>query len=75
MDSDGGSKGFIEMVPIKFCQNVIVDNELDDVLGRENPDSSDFTHYNRPSVTRFRLEKVYIDIKIPNNTKILHPLQ
>ena len=36
---------------------LIVDNRLD-------PDSPDFTHYDRSSGTRSRIERVYTDIKL-----------
>ena len=41
-------------------------------MGRGNPDTSQFTRYNRSSGTRFRTDKVYPGIKIANNTKINH---
>ena len=47
-------------------------NVLEDIWGRENPDSSEFTHYNRSSGTRSRIDRVYTDIKTANSTKINH---
>ena len=38
----------------------------------ENPDSSEFIHYDRFSGTRSRIDRVYTDKKIANNTKINH---
>ena len=51
---------------------VIVDNWLEDLWRRENPDSSEFTHYDRSFGTRSRVYRVYTDIKTTNNTKINH---
>ena len=36
----------------------------------ENPDSSEFTHYDRSSGTISRIDRFYTDIKIVSNTKI-----
>ena len=47
-----------------------MDNGLKDLLKRENPDSSEFTHYHKSSGTRPMIERVYTDTKIANNTKI-----
>ena len=41
-----------------------------DLWRRVNPHSSEFTHYNRSSGTRSRVDKVYTDINIARNTKI-----
>ena len=49
-----------------------MDNELEDLWSRENPDSSEFTRYNRFSAPRSRIGGVYTDISIANNTKINH---
>ena len=51
---------------------LIVDNGLGDLRRRENPDSSEFTYYDRSSSTRSRIDRVYTDIKIASNTKINH---
>ena len=40
----------------------------------ENPDSSEFTHYNRSSGKRSRTDRVYTDIKVSSNTKINHTM-
>ena len=50
---------------------LIVDNGLEYLWRRENPDSSEFTHYDRSSDTRSRIYRVYID-KNASNTKINH---
>ena len=42
---------------------LIVDNECG-LWGRENPEYSEFTCYNRSSGTKSRIDRVYIDIKI-----------
>ena len=48
----------------------ILDNGLKDLGRRENPDSSEFTRYNRSSGTRSATERVYTDIKMANITKV-----
>ena len=63
----------------RFCSNftlskLIIDNRLEDQWRRENPVTSEFTHYDRPSGTRSRIDRVYTDIKIVNNTKINHKM-
>ena len=50
----------------------IVDNGLEDQWRRENPDSSEFTSYDRSSGTRSRIDRVYNDIKPASNTNINH---
>ena len=50
---------------------LIVNNELKDLWRRENLDS--WVHrYHRSSGTRSRIDRVYTDIEIANNTKINH---
>ena len=51
---------------------LIVDNGLEDLWRRENPDSSEFTRYNRSSGTRSTTDRVYTVIKMESNTKITH---
>ena len=51
---------------------LIVDNGLEDLWRRENPDSSEFTCYNRSSRTTFRIDRVCNNKKIGSNTKINH---
>ena len=41
-------------------------------MEKENPDSSEFTLYDRYSGKRFRIDRIYTDIKIATNTKIYH---
>ena len=50
----------------------VVDNRLEDLWRRENPDSFEFTHYDRSSCKTHRIDRVFIDIKIGINTKINH---
>ena len=72
MERDGRNK---ELYRCRFnyaLSKLIVDNGLEDLWKRENPDSSGFTHYNRSSGTRSSIERVYTDIKIAGNTKINH---
>ena len=47
-----------------------LDNEMEDLLRKENPDSSKFNRYDRSSVTRSRISRVYTDIKIAINAKV-----
>ena len=49
---------------------LIMENGLEDLWKRENPDISEFTRYDRTSGTRSRIDRVYTDIKIANNTEI-----
>ena len=59
----------------KFAlSKLIVDNGLEDLWRRENPDTSEFTCYDRSSGTRSRIDRVYTDIKSANNTKINHKI-
>ena len=51
---------------------LIVNNGLEDLWRRENPDSSQFTYYDRSSGRRSIVDRVYIDIKMVNNTKMNH---
>ena len=52
--------------------NLILDNGLEDLWRRENPSSSEFTHYDRSSGTRSRIDRVYTNVNIASNTKIIH---
>ena len=51
---------------------LIADNKLRYLWRRENPGSTDFTHYDRSSGTRSRIDRAYTDIKVTSNTKINH---
>ena len=53
---------------------LIVDNELEGLWRMENPDTSEFNRYDRSSGTRSRIDRVYTDIIIANNTKINHKM-
>ena len=71
MERDCGNK----MQTLQNCFNyglpkVIVDNGLEDLWRMENPDSSEFTHYDRSSGTISRIDRFYTDIKIVSNTKV-----
>ena len=41
-------------------------------MEKGQPDSSEFTGYNRSSGTRSRSDRVYADIKISSNTNIIY---
>ena len=60
-------KNCIDVVPILPCL-------FEDLWRKENPDTPEFTQYNRSSGTRSRIDRVYIDIQITNNTKINHKM-
>ena len=47
---------------------------FEDLWRRKNPDISGFIHYDRSSDTRSRIDRVYNDKKIANNTKINHKM-
>ena len=51
---------------------MIVDNGLEDLWRKENPDSSKFTSYDGSSGTRSRIDRVCTDMKIASNTKTNH---
>ena len=53
---------------------VIMDNGLEDLWRRENPDVSKFTRYDKSSGTKSRIDRIYTDKKIANNTKIIHKM-
>ena len=57
----------------KFCP-VQTHHGVQDMWRREKPDTSEFTHYDRSSGTRSRIDRVYTDIKIANNNKINHKM-
>ena len=48
------------------------DNWLEDLWRTESPDSTEFTGYDRFCGKRTRIDGVYADIKIANNTNIRH---
>ena len=71
MERDSGNKtDFIDVVLI--MTKLIMDNELDDLWRRENPDPSESFCYNRSSGTKPRIDTVYTDMKTANSTKIYH---
>ena len=53
---------------------LIMDDGLEDLRRRENPEISEFTPYDSSSGTRSRIDKVCTDKKIANNTKIIHKM-
>ena len=53
---------------------IVLENGLVDLWRRENPDTSEFTRYDRSSGTRSRIDRAYTDIKIANNTRIDHKM-
>ena len=74
MDRDEGNKtqkGY-RCHSIFALSKLILENRLEDLWRSENPDISEFTHYDRSSGTRSRIDRVYTNIKIANNTKIFH---
>ena len=72
MERDGRNKTLYKCHFNYALSKLIVDNGLEDLWRKENPDSSEFTRYNRPSGTRSTIGRVYTDIKMASNTKISH---
>ena len=70
MERDGRNKTLYKCHFNYALSKLIVDNGLEDLWRRENPDSSEFTRYNRSSGTG--IDKIYIDIKMASNTNINH---
>ena len=69
IDSDGENK---KQRPYRCCSSYalskpIMDDRLEDLWRRENPDSPEFTCYQGS-----RIDRIYADIKIANNNKINH---
>ena len=72
MERDSRNKTLYRSCFNYALSKLIEDNGLEDLLRRENTDSSEFTHYNRFYDTRSWIDRVYIDIKIASNIKINH---
>ena len=72
MESDGRKKSLYRCRFNYALSKLIVDNGLEDLWRRKNPDSSKFTHYDRSYGTRSRIDRIYTDIKIASITKINH---
>ena len=71
-ERDGRNKTLYKCHFNYALSKLIMDNGLEDLWRRENPDSSVFTHYSRSSGTRSTIGRVYTDIKMASNTKINH---
>ena len=69
-ERDGRNKTLCKCHFNYVLSKLIVDNGLEDLWTRKNPDSSEFTRYNRSCGTRSMTERVYTDIKMSSNTKI-----
>ena len=69
---DGKNKTLYRCCFNYVLSKLIVNNGLEDLWRRENPDSSEFTCHSRYSGTRSRIDRVYININIASNTKINH---
>ena len=74
---DKMESGVRNKTPNRCCfdyalSKLIVDNGLEDLRKKEDPDSSEFTRYNRNSCTKSRIGRVYTDVKTEINTKIIH---
>ena len=72
IERDGTNKTLYRCRFNYTLSKLIVDTGLEDLWRRENPDSSEFTCYDRSSDTTSRRDRVYTDIKIASNTKINH---
>ena len=72
MERDGRNKTLCKYHFNYVLSKLFVDNGLEDLWRKKNPDSSEFTRYNRSSVTRSTIDRVYTDIGMASNTKINH---
>ena len=72
MERDGRNKTLYKCHFTYALLKLIIDNGLEDLWRRENPDSSELNCYKRSSGTRSKIDRVYTDIKIESNTKINH---
>ena len=72
MEREGRNKRLYKCHFNYALSKLILDNGLENLWRRENPDSSEFTRYNRSSDTRSTIDRVYTDIKMASNTKINH---
>ena len=70
MERDRKNKNFYKCHFNYSLSKLIVDNGLQDLWRRDDPDSSEFTRYNRYSGTRPTKHRVYTDIKMANDTNI-----
>ena len=62
---DGGNKfGFA-------LSELIVDKGFEDLWRKKNPNFSEFTYYNRSSVTRSRIDWTYTDKKLLTIPKLI----
>ena len=73
MDRDEGNKTrkFYRCHSNFALSKIVVDSRLEGLWRRVDPDTSEFICYNRSSGTRSRIDRVYTDIKIANNTKMI----
>ena len=65
-------KNVMDVIPIFALSKLIIDNGLEDLWRRENPEISEFTRYDRSSGTRSRIGRVYTDkknCKFQNNSQ------
>ena len=71
MERDGRNKTVYKFHFNYAMSKPIEDNGLEDLRRRENPDSSEFTNYNRPSGTRSTIDRVYTDIKMARIPRLI----
>ena len=72
MERDGRNKTLYSCYFNHALSKLIVNNGLEDIWRRENPDSPQFTLHDRSSGTRSRIGRVYTDMKMASNTKVNH---
>ena len=72
IERDGWNKTLYRYCFSYALSKLTMDNRLEDLWKKKNPDSSGFTSYDRSSGTRSGIDGVYTDIKIANNTNINH---
>ena len=73
VDRNGGNKTQKLYRCDSYCalSKLIVDNGLEDLWRRENPDCSEFSRYDRSSGTRSRLDSVFTDIKLLTRPRLI----
>ena len=73
MDRDGGNKvqRLYKCGSNYTLSKLIVDKSFEDLWRKENPYFSEFTYYNRFSVTRSRIDRTYTDKKLLTIPKLV----
>ena len=64
MEMDGRNETLYRCWFNYVLSKLISDNWLDDTWRRENPDYPEFNSYGRSSGTRYRIDRIYTEIKL-----------